>query len=67
MQTSLNDDVRYGTLVNVSHDNVTVGSESVSNNIQVFQEGDVPSPSFSSGPPPLISILLSNASFFSKS
>ena len=71
MQTSVNSDVRFGTLVNVSHDNVTVGSGSVSNNIPVFQDGDVLSPSFSSGLPPLISIPLSNASlmqvFFSKS
>ena len=64
MQTSVNSDVRFGTLVNVSHDNVTVGSGSVSNNIHVFPDGDVPSPSFSPGPPPLISIPLSNASFF---
>ena len=64
MQTSVNSDVRFGTLVNVSHDNVTVGSGSVSNNIHVFLDSDVPSPSFSLGPPPLIGIPLSNASFF---
>ena len=56
MQTSVNSDARFGTLVNVSYDNVTVGSGSVSNNIHVFLDGDVPSPSFSPGPPPLISI-----------
>jgi len=39
-----NNDVRYGTLVNVSHDNVTVESGSVSN-IQVFPEGCVPTSS----------------------
>ena len=58
-----NNDVRYGTLVNVSHDNVTVGSGSVSN-IQVFPEGCVPT---SSGPPPLIRLQqVSSNPFFVK-
>lgn len=55
MQTSHVND-RYGTFVNMSHDNVMVRSGCVSN----IQIGGMSTSSFSSGPPPLIKLTSPN-------